>query len=140
MYYRIRYTNNAAASPKNIWYQVTTKKPQITDTNEIINPIKEEGKAISASLEGSFITFELATMDIPDEYEDDGKGKFIDPRPVVSVEDWLSEDAADIIAMSESIIDLYIQEQEEEADIEGVILKGDIRKYVLNLRSLKKKS
>ncbi|PKL59723.1 MAG: hypothetical protein CVV33_06355, partial [Methanomicrobiales archaeon HGW-Methanomicrobiales-4] len=63
-----------------------------------------------------------------------------DPRPLVQVSVWLQDEIDDIYAMSESVIDDYIREQEEDADVEGVILTGDMREFVQSLRSGKKRS
>ncbi len=141
MYYRIRYENLLLQRPKNIWYKITKSEPSTYDTHEIC----VEGKLgtkhdVTAYAEGAYETFDLASQDIPDEYEDDGKGIFTDPRPLVQVSVWLQDEIDDIYAMSESVIDDYIREQEEDADVEGVILTGDMREFVQSLRSGKKRS
>ncbi|MFH0968224.1 MAG: hypothetical protein V1862_11135 [Methanobacteriota archaeon] len=141
MYYRIRFENISLQRPKNIWYIVTENEPRTYDTNEVLveGPLGMKQDIIACS-EGGYATFDLASQDIPDEYEDDGKGVFTDPRPVIHVSVWLQEDIDDIQAMSQSVIENYIIEKEEEADVEGFILTGNMREYIQDLRSGKKKT
>lgn len=139
MFYLIRFVNTRKKGLKNTWYQVTREEPRTYDTHEVlVSGLLGTRKDIAAYAEGSFQTFDLAAQEIPDEFEDEGKGMFTDPRPIMDVAEWLSEETEDIKAMSSSIIDDYIREQEEDADVEGVLLRGDMRAYIQNLREKKK--
>ena len=139
MFYRIRYVINSKKTPKNTLYKITNSEPRNYDTHEVMSQgLLGDKKGTLAFAEGAYDTFDLAARDIPDEYEDDGNGEFSDPRPVVDVSTWLQEDLNDIREMSESVIETFIIEKEEEADVEGVILTGDMKAYVMSLRSGKK--
>lgn len=141
MFYRVRYVNALQQRPKNTWYKVTKSEPRTYDTHEVcVEGTLGTKQDVTAYAEGAYESFDLASMDIPDEYEDDGKGVFTDPRPIVRVATWLQDDIDDIVAMSESVVDDFIREQEEDADVEGVILDGDMREYVLSLRAGKTKA
>lgn len=140
MFYLIRYVNTKDKGPKNTWYTISEKPPR-NDAGEIISTgrINEVNGVISYA-EGDFPTYDLASQEIPDEFEEEKKGMFTDPRPIVPVSEWIKEDIPDIRIMEESVIDEYIAETIEDADIEGVILSGDLRSYILKLRAEKGRS
>ncbi|HWQ65707.1 MAG TPA: hypothetical protein VN372_02435 [Methanospirillum sp.] len=136
MYYRIKRVNNLEKSPKNTSYEITRREPRTyKESTILIDGCLGTKNNITAYAEGMFATFDLASQEIPDEYEDDGTGIFTDPRPVITVADWLQEDIEDIRAMSESVIETYIKEVEEDADTEGVILEDDVKAYVHQIRT-----
>lgn len=141
MFYLIRYVNTLERGPKNTWYKISNAAPRNTKTQEVLTDgFLGITKDVEAYAEGEFETFDLASQQIPDEYEDEGKGVFTDPRPIVRVLDWIKEDVADIKMMDESVLDEYIHDIEEDADVEGVILSGDLRACIANIRASKGQS
>ncbi len=138
MFYLVRYVNTEERGPKNTWYKISSTPPRNVQTKEVLTEgLLGSVKGVESYGMGSFETFELASQQVPDEFEDEGKGLFTDPRPIVRVLDWIRDDIPDIKLMDPSVLDEYIQEIEEDADIEGVILSGDVRSCITRLRAEK---